>query len=128
MHFLPAIEWRVWLASPNNITDTDSFGCAIVRRRVGKRDKSEPLSLRCFDFSQISKINFFYIKRYNFYLHAGQVSYYCIETTGNLILNFICMHSKTYLFIVCDSYELIVEANYPMDITQKAVANGVARY
>ena len=33
-----------------------------------------------------------------------------------------------YSFTVCDASEPISEVNYPIDITHKAVAKGVARY
>ena len=49
------------------------------------------------------------------------------ETNGNLIVEFVGLLPKTYLFTVCDAAEPISGANYPMDVRHKAVAKNVAR-
>ena len=55
------------------------------------------------------------------------MGYFKDETKGNLIVEFIGLRPKMYLFTVCDASEPIPGVNYPMDVRHKAVANGVAR-
>ena len=55
------------------------------------------------------------------------MNYFKDETKGNLIVEFIGVRFKMYLFNLCDASESIPGVNYPMDIRHRAVAMGVAR-
>ena len=59
--------------------------------------------------------------------HAGEVGYFKDETKGDPIIEFVGLRPKMYSFTVCEASEPIPGVNYPMDVTHKAVAKGVAR-
>ena len=53
------------------------------------------------------------------------MDYFTDEIKGNLIVEFVRLHPKMYLFTVYDASEPIPMVNYPMDIRNMAVAKGV---
>ena len=94
---------------------------------LAKEINARPYFRDAFDFSEISNGHLSNLGRGNSDLHAGEVGYFKVETKGNPIVKFIGLRPKMYSFTVCDASEPIPGVNYPMDITHKAVAKGVAR-
>ena len=93
---------------------------------LAKEIISLPYLRDAFDFSEISNGHFSNLGRGNADLHAGEVGYFEDEIKGNPIVKFIGLRIKMYSFTVCDPSEPIPWVNYPMNITHKKVAKGVA--
>ena len=49
------------------------------------------------------------------------------KTKGNLIVEFVSLRPKMYLFTMCVASELIAGVNYRMDVQHNAVSKSVAR-
>ena len=94
---------------------------------LAKVINSRPHLRNAFDLSEIYNGHLSNLGRGNGDLQAGDVGYFKDETKGNPIVEFIGLRTKMYSFTVCDASEPIPGVNYPMDITHKAVAKGVAR-
>ena len=108
-------------------TDTDLFFLYIFVEDLAKQINARPTLRDAFDFSEVSYGHISNLGRGNADLHAGEVGYFKDETKGNPIIEFVGLRPKMYSFTVCDASEPILGVNYPMDITHKAVAKGVAR-
>ena len=107
-------------------TDTDSFFLHLFVKDLAKEKNARPTLRDAFYFSEISNCHLSNIGRNNADLHAEKVGYFKDETKGNPIIEFVGLRRKMYSFTVCDASEPILGVNYPMDITHKAVAKGVA--
>ena len=94
---------------------------------LAKAIKAHPTLRDAFDFSEIYNGHILNFGLGNADLHAGKVGYFTKATKGNLIIEFVGLRLKMYLFTVCDESEPILKVNYLMNITHIAVAKGVAR-
>ena len=108
-------------------TDTDSFFLHFFVEDLANEINARPHLRDVFNFSEISNGHLSNLGRGNADLHAGEVGYFKDETKNNPIIEFVRLRFKMYSFTVCDASEPIPGVNYPMDITHKAVAKGVAR-
>ena len=108
-------------------TDTDSFFLHFFVEDLAKEINLRSHLRDAFDVSEINNGHLSNLGRSNADLHAGDVGYFKDETKGNPIVEFIGLRLKMYLFTMCDASQPIPVVNYPMDITHKAVAKGVAR-
>ena len=107
--------------------DTDSVFLHFFVEDLAKEINARPTLRDAFDFSEMSNGHISNLGLGNADLHAGEVGYFKDETKGNPIIEFVGLRPKMYSFTVCDASEPIVNVNYPMDITHKAVAKSVAQ-
>ena len=109
-------------------TDTDFFFLHFFVDDLAKEINARFHRREAFDFSEISNWHLSNLGRGNADLHAGEVGFFKDETMGNPIVEFVGLRPKMYSFTVCDAFEPISGANYPMDVRHKAVVKNMARF
>ena len=108
-------------------SDIDSFFLHFFVEDLAKEIILRPHLRDAYDFSEISNGHLSNFGRGNADLHANMWATSKTKPKCNPLVKFIGLRPKMYLFTVCNASEPISGVNYPMDITHKAVAKGVAR-
>ena len=108
-------------------TDTELFFLYLFVEDLANKINACPHLRDAFDFSEISPRHLSTLGCAEAGLHAGEVNYFKDETNSDVIVEFVGLRSKMYLFTVFETSEPILWLNYSMNVRQKAVAKNVAR-